>query len=66
MPQPPLGPTPNKHMVRSAAGGLCGTSAACANSLFSRRARAATAAAAHVQRVMRRDTRALWWVLGQH
>ena len=36
----------------SAAGCLCGTSAACARSLLSRRARAATAAAAHVQRVM--------------
>jgi hypothetical protein len=40
-------------MVLSAAGYSCGTSAACAESLLSRRARAATAAAAHVQRVMR-------------
>jgi hypothetical protein len=35
----------------AAAGYSCGTSATCARSLLSRRARAATAAAAHVQRV---------------
>ena len=43
----------NKHMVAVGRGPWCGTSAACARSLLSRRARAATAAAAHVQRVMR-------------
>ena len=50
-----IAPLPNKHMVPPAAGCLCGTSAACAGSLLSRRARAATAAAAHVQHVMRQD-----------
>ena len=49
---------PNKHMVAVGRGLLCGTSAACARSLLSRRARAATAAAAHVQRVMPRITHA--------
>ena len=44
----------NKHMVAGGRGCCCGTSAACARSLFGRRARAATAAAAHVQRVMSR------------
>jgi hypothetical protein len=44
----------NTHMVPSVAGLLCGTSAAYAKSLLSRRARAVTAAAAHVQRVMQR------------
>ena len=42
-------------MVAGGRGSLCGTSAACADSLLSRRARAATAAAAHVRRVMRQD-----------
>jgi hypothetical protein len=43
----------NKHMVAGGRGRWCGTSAACAESLLSRRARAATAAAAHVPRVRR-------------
>jgi len=42
-------------MVAGGRGRWCGTSAARARSLLSRRARAATAAAAHVQRVIQRE-----------
>ena len=47
----------NTHMVAVGRGPWCGTSAACANSLNRRRARAATAAAAHVLRVIPRHLR---------
>ncbi len=45
----------NKHMVAADRGPECGTSAACASRLFSRRARAATAAAAYVLPVVQHD-----------
>ena len=51
-PSGPIVQQHNKHMVAVGRGRWCGTSAASAGSLLSRRARAATAAAAHVQRVM--------------
>ena len=62
-PSGPIVQQHNKHMVAVGRGSSCGTSAACATSLFSRRARAATAAAAHVQRVMWRPSLEYAWLV---